>query len=571
MNLTEISFSKVKFQIESFLTQQYAKANILYSSASPFGQILMVLENLNQLSLLYLKNSMNQFDLSDANSLNYKIIRSAAIFAGHIPGRNISSSGTLKLTLKTSADVSTSVPGGRITITNRGGLKNKTNGLNYSVNIGGDARTYKLSNNSQFYIPIIQGKWDFKTFTGTGQENQTYSASLRGNQDIENFNYEVLVDGTYWTVKTSLYDLLPNENSCVVRTGFNGGCDIIFGNGGFGAIPNINSIIKFSYLISEGSIGSIFRRTINDWTFVDPVLDGFGNTLDISKTFDVEIYTDINFGADAENIDFTKNILPIVSNNFVLGLPQQYAYQIKKLGVFSHVNAYDSNGTIFIVVTPNIVLFKNQNANYFTIDIAAFSIDDYESSKIDTYLQSGGNIQLTKRYIITSPVLSYYVMNVFIITYSDSQDDSVFAQIHDVISQYFLYLTRIDVIPKVDLIKVISSITDISSVDVSFICKKNEDYHTSMKQQDQNRRNQYASNMNLKLSLPNPTHNKNATLGLDPVLGDINFDSNELPIIRGGWSDRNGTYYSDNMDDSGLKSVNIIKKGTIDSSHRSKV
>jgi hypothetical protein len=36
---------------------------------------------------------------------------------------------------------------------------------------------------------------------------------------------------------------------------------------------------------------------------------------------------------------FTKNILPIASNNFVLGLPQQYAYEIKKLGVFSHVNA----------------------------------------------------------------------------------------------------------------------------------------------------------------------------------------------------------------------------------------
>ena len=63
-----------------------------------------------------------------------------------------------------------------------------------------------------------------------------------------------------------------------------------------------------------------------------------------------------------------KNILPIASNNFVLGLPQQYAYEIKKLGVFSHVNAYEKTGTIFIVATPNINLFKNQSSDYFTID-----------------------------------------------------------------------------------------------------------------------------------------------------------------------------------------------------------
>ena len=55
MNLTEITFDKVKAEIELFLKQEHSKAGILYSNASPYGQILSVLENLQQLSLLYLK------------------------------------------------------------------------------------------------------------------------------------------------------------------------------------------------------------------------------------------------------------------------------------------------------------------------------------------------------------------------------------------------------------------------------------------------------------------------------------------------------------------------------------
>jgi hypothetical protein len=55
---------------------------------------------------------------------------------------------------------------------------------------------------------------------------------------------------------------------------------------------------------------------------------------------------------------------------------------------------------------------------------------------------------------------------------------------------------------------------------------------------------------------------------LDPILGDILFEPDELPIIRGGWSDRNDIYFSGDIDSNGLKTVNIIKKGTIDSKNK---
>lgn len=566
----EITYQNIKNSVEYYLRSEHNKGNLLFSPASPYGQILSVLENLHQMSFLYLKNSIMQFDIGDPTQNNERVVKNAALLAGHVPGRAISATGTLKFTLKTNIDLDKEVPGGRITFTNKVKIKNNTNGLDYSFNLGVETQTHKITPNYQFYVPIIQGKWSGASRTGTGLPLQTYSVQSQGNSDVENFNIEILVNGEYWSLKKHIYEMLPDEKACVARTGFNGGLDIIFGNGGFGAIPEVSAIISIFHIQSDGSEGNIYRRTRDDWKIIDDVLDGNGDTIDLTKVFTIDIFTDINFGADKEDINFTKSILPISSNNFVLGLPQQYAYEIKKLGVFSHVNAYEKTGTIFIVATPNIKLFKNTDSNYFTIDLRAFSLDDYEKSKIDKYLRTGGNLQLTRKYRVVSPVLSFYVMNVFVITYSDASDDSVNAQILDKISDYFLNLARIDRIPKLDIIRTLSTLTDVHSIDIQFIAKKNEDYHKKAKQEAENKMNQYNTSFQTNISVTDivPDYIPTETKGIDPFMGDILFEPNEIPIIRGGWYDRNGIYYSDDIDGSGLKSVNIIKKGTVDSKNK---
>lgn len=572
LKFVDITFTNIKSSIETYLKTEHNKGNLLFSVASPYGQILSVIENLHQLSFLYLKNTISQLDISDEFQLNERTVKSAAILSGHIPGRSISATGTLKFSVKTSIDLDKEIPGGRITFPNQLLIKNNTNGLDYSFNIGSESQTHNITPNYSFFVPIIQGKWGAVNRTGTGETLQTHLVSpSNGGLEIENFNVRIFVNGEYWPIKKHLYDLLPDEKACVVRTGLIDGIDVVFGNGGFGAIPEVGARIFINFLESDGSIGNIYRRTRDDWKIIGDVIDGNGDTVDMTKVFNIDIFTDINFGADGEDVRFTRSILPIASNNFVLGLPQQYAYEIKKLGVFSHVNAYEKTGTIFIVATPNIKLFKSPDSNYFTVDIRAFELDNYEKSKIDKYLRTGGNLQLTKKYRITTPTLSYYIINVYVITYSDSTDDSVNAQILERISEYFLNLSRIDRIPKLDIIKVLSSIKDVHSIDLQFICKKNEDYHYKAKLDAENRLNQYNTNFQANISTSNilPDYVPTETKGLDPFMGDILFEPSEIPIIRGGWYDRNGMYYSDDMTGPGLKSVNIIKKGTVDSKNKS--
>jgi hypothetical protein len=569
VKFSSISFSGIKAEIERFLQSEHNKAGILFSSSSPYGQILSVIENLHQMSILYLKNAISSFDLSGPNSINPRVIRNYALLAGHEPGRSISATGTLKLTLKTTSDIDTDIPGGRITLANRTTLRNNTNSLNYSINMGTESVTHRVTPNYSFFLPIIQGSWSVQTFTGDGSELQTFSIDNLSSGDIENFNFEVSVNGEIWVNKKHIWEMMPDEKAAVVRTGFNGGIDIVFGNGGFGQIPELGSFIQINYLLSDGARGNIFRRTRDDFKFIGEVIDGNGDTIDVSNVFNIDIFTDINFGADGESILFTKNIIPVSSNNFILATPQQYAYHIKRLGVFSHVNAYESSGTVFIVATPNIRLFKNQNADYFTIDIRAFELDRYEKSKIDKYLRTGGTIQLTKKYKIDSPKLSYYIMNIFVIAYSDATDESVDAQILDKISEYFLDLRRIDRIPKLDIIRQLSSINDIHSIDVQFVSKKNEDYHRENIKIIQNKIINYDTSYNNDISIKkSTTYDESKVLGLDPVLGDIIFEPDELPIIRGGWYNRQEEFYSSDITGNQMKTVNIIKKGKVDSKNK---
>jgi hypothetical protein len=201
-------------------------------------------------------------------------------------------------------------------------------------------------------------------------------------------------------------------------------------------------------------------------------------------------------------------------------------------------------------------------------------------------LKTNGNIQLTRSYRIDAPILSYYIMNVFIIRYSDSNDDAVQSEVINAVSDYFLNFSRIDRIPKSDLVKVIAALNSIHSVDVQFISRKNEDYHRQEIQRQKSSRSassNFETNIAIKtrpVIIPNSEiepvnqdvdYSSNTLLGLDPVLGDIVFEPKELPIIRGGWYDRNGIYFSDDLNGSGLKSINIIRKGVVDSSLRNNV
>lgn len=563
MAFKEISYQKVKDEINFFLRDTYSKADIIFSPAEPYGQVVDVVEGLYATVMQYAKNVVDQFDVNGKAKRNKKMIRTLAKLGGYDPTRAISATGVLKFQLKPGIVIAEEIRGSQITIFDKTQLKNKTNNLYYVLDLGTDSMIFQLENGRNFFVNLIQGKYEKQVFTGSGLINQSYIVNVPGQAEVENFNYTLKVNGESWSIRRHIWDMLPEEKAVVVDTGFSGGAEIIFGNGAYGASPAIGSIIEFEYLLTDGSLGNINRETFNDFSFIDDVLDASGETVDMENIFDISNQNDINFGADGDSIEFMSNILPIVSTNFVLGQPQQFAFQIKKLGVFSKVSAYTMPGaseddTIYVYAVPDVRLFRDGSTNYFNIDEDAFYLDDVEKEKLYEYLKGPGTILVTKNVKIVDPVIKRYVMNIFVQLYDSVKEETLKIEIQNKVSDYFLSNVRFDRIPASDLISMIQEIEEVDSVEVVFLSEDNETYHL--------RYNIFQKNVNTNRIdvgkyMPLDNYNPNTVIGIDSTLGDIIFKENEYPVIRGGWIDRFGIEYEENLSASGPGPINIFVKG----------
>jgi len=598
----ELNYGNLTTQVNNWLSTVYNRSDIQFNATSPYGQILSVSKELFTHNILYLKNIVDQLNIELVT--DERILRYIARISGHNPMRAVSASGVLKFKLKGGINIfdelDTSDP--RIVIPNKTKLKNNTNSLNYVVNLGNvNQQKYTLLPGSVFYLNILQGKFETQTFTADGENNQSYTVITSNNTNIDNFNYRIFYNGQQIKVVDHYWDMLPNEMACVTRTGFNGGMEIYFGNVDYGFVPSSGSIITVDYLITNGTAGEILNPVINDWKFEDDVKSDSGENVDLSELFDITVEVDINFASNGETPEVTKAIVPRVSRNFVLATPDQFKFHLLKLNMFSQVDAYNKLGDndfsstvtnqslqnqinilkksinqgknktdllnmvnsveksskelyyntndniIFLFLVPKITKYLNSTTNYFNLPFDVFYLDDYEKQKTMNYLKSQGIISITTEIRIVQPVISRYICNVNVTRYEDSTEDNIKQQILDELSDYFINNERPDRVVKSDIIKTLkNNIKGLDSVDVFFICKKNEDYHKK------------GSELGLKADALNKnTYDPNSVLGIDPILGDIIVEKNEYPLIRGGWQDRDGIYFGESPNYKGLTSINI--------------
>jgi hypothetical protein len=539
----DLKFQQLTTQVNNYLSDVYSRSSEIFSNASPFGQIISFLKNIYQFNILYQKNIVKNIMIDEADS--QKSVRNLARIGGHNPTRSISATGILLLKLKPNIDITSDIGGGQIKVSDKIKIKNKTNGLIYTIRTVKSEDVYQVSQTADIYLNLIQGTYESQSYTGTGEINQSFSINIPVSNTIDNFEISVTYNNQSVTIRNSMYDMFANEIACFTRTGMNGGVDIFFGNSAFGFVPAVGTLITVTYLLTDGTNGIILSPQINDFQFLDDIVDMNGQQVNIDNTFDVSIQNTIDFASDGETTSFTKAIMPYISRNFVLATPNQYIFTLKRLNMFSQINVYTSlsdtnfenDNKIFLFLVPNISNFFNGNVNYFNLPTSAFFLSTDNQTKVITYLRKMGNITVNTVLEIIQPTISLYVMNIYVQTFNGYSDDTIKNNIITQISSYLGNLQRTDRIPKSDIISVVESITGVDSVNVSFISKKNEDYQ--------------------KLN-PGST----AIFGLDPILGDIIVNTNELFIIRGGWSDSNYTYYNEILNGDSLGPINIIFIGT---------
>lgn len=619
MKLTEITYKKLYQQIIFNLKKAYKKADSSFTLASPFGQILSVMTGLFQQNVLTVQSVQRSFDMNDPLNNSDHMARALAKIGQYNPARGKAAAGSLKLRLKAGIDVNEEIKGAKIIFTNKQKLKNQKNNLDYILDLNTEDLTFSVSNQVPIILNIIQGNWKYVTYTGTGEKNQSYVVPVQAGKEIDNYRFKLYVNSELWTPKKHKHDMLQNENAYVPYTSFSGGVDILFGNGDEGKIPPIGSEIIFEFLVTEGQEGNLVDSQLNEFKFIDLPKSFYGDDVDTEQFFDIDINTNITFGTDGDSTEYLKSIMPYVSSNFVLAGPDQYKFFLKRLGLFSLIDVFTSkrnnpnlindiyklaktntdllnrinnndntntlkqlvqqnlreitllrksllteggDNLVNVFLIPDIRVFygKDKDTNYFNINTNYFILDADAKQRILSYLSSEGLQIITNEVKILDPTMRKYVINITTRIYDDAIEDNIINEMTSKISDYFISQMRRDRIPPSDLIRILDGIDGVDSVTCEFISEQNENYHKEFlikAEQFKNRNKRSPQDTEIIMS-DGKRYNRETSLGLDILLGDIIIEKNELPIIRGGFHDRYNNFYNIQPGQGAYSSVNIL-------------
>ena len=570
----------LKSQVENYLIKEYAKRDQNFTETSPYGQILQVLEEMNKLQYFYLEDALNERNTETA--FKQKSIRGLARLTGHNPSRGISAKGELSLKIKPGA--SNLISGNNIEISNLTKLKCQNNSLNYLIKLDSDKVLIPKTSQDFTYFTIIQGDTAQESFQGDGTPLQSFTIDSR-TEVIEDNNVKVFVNSEEYKNFESLYDMNKGDKGVIIKTGINGQVDIYFGNEDYGTIPDVGKEIKVEYIKTAGQAGNLgISENQIVFEFDDEVTLGDGQVVDLNEIFDIRITKKITLGSNGESTDLTKFLLNKNSRALVLANPDNYVHFLRRYNQFSFIYAFntfgddylDDDNVVYVFLMPDITKKVSSNSDYFSTNIENFYIDEQTKQAVYNAVNTSGSQFISAEMKIIDPVIKRYAINVYLRVFDDIvSEETLEAEIIDKIGEYFLNLERRDKIPRSDLIKIIEEVEGVDSVNVNFVSADNEEairngfYYKEVSYNNKQTsdvlldqlKNNTQNTLNINLST-DVTKNEKIILssGTDPMLGidsfgDIIIGDKELPIMRGGFVDRNGVEYKDGIDPLNLSAV----------------
>jgi hypothetical protein len=526
-----------------FLQDKFKQSRSVFTAASPFGQLLIVVENLSQLIFYYIEDAVTELNINEASRVSS--IYSLASLAGHNPSRAIGATGQIRLIRNPNINP----PASKVILNNLFRVRCENNGLLYCIElVQEDVRLALTGAETTVIFNIRQGQIESQTFTAKGQAFESYQLGAPNNYYIDNFLVNVYVNGEQWTKYESLLDIPRNAKGFIAKTGITNGLDLYFGNGSFGKVPTVGATIVVEYLTTDGSAGNVKTDDPKQvlFSFLDTGFSPIGEEITMADYFTIITVSPPNFGVDPEDPILTRLIAPRASKNFALVNLDNYEILLQKLQMFSTIKVFldqDASGNILdsrminLFLVPDVSQMFNNGTDYFNLATSSFKLTAFQKNELLKYIEKSGTKMISSDLKIVDPKITRYVLNISIIAFDDITTDIIKSDIADAVGNYFIRLKRQDRVPKSDLIRVIEELNGVDSVNVNLIGEANE---------------------NALITNPSST----TLVGLDEF-NDIVIGLDEFPVIRGGWKDSQGNQYSEGLSDTSLGALNIQIKAQI--------
>mgnify|MGYP000610008125 CR=1 FL=1 len=568
-NLKFLSTSKIRASelisdTKTYIGRLYGRLGDMFTTASPFSQILEVISEISELLFFYIEDATVEQNILTAQ--HPESIYGLARLTGHDAFRGASAIGEIAIRLNTSSK--NDIAGDALIIPANTVIKSNSNGIPYTLRTNSDLFRIEKSNANYVYIPVIQGVLESQTVTGTGLELQSFNIITK---QTDNDNVTVSVNGEKWEKFDSIYDMKANSKGYLIKTGLSNGLDIYFGNESFGMIPPAGSTIKIEYFISRGSVGNLNHSKDLTFKFQTEGFDSMGNSHNLNDVLELKCTVAPIMGADPEDLAMTKLIAPLASKSFVLATPDHYEYFLSRYGMFSYLDAYnstddgylDDDNVIYLFMLPDTKKKLTKNQDYFSLPVDEFFFSQDEKNAIYGVLEKSGQQMVTTEVQIVDPVVKKFRIDVKVRYFENYSKADLFNLIRSKISEYLMNITRRDRLPKSDLIAVLEAIEGIDSVNIRFVSQKEEEarangYYTvetitvtpstptleTIGNGQQKyvffKRTVNTNTVNIAPNDPLPE----SVIGLDSF-GDIILSKNEVALFRGGWNDRDGSVVAD--------------------------
>lgn len=565
LSTSRIRVNEMIADSKSYMTRVYQKTGELFTSASPFAQILQVLKQLTGLIFFYIEDSTVEQNILTAQQP--ESVYGLSRLAGHDAFRGASATGEIKLRLNTSG--ANAIAGDALNIPANCIIKSNDNTLNYILRTNNDQFRIDKSNSEYVFIPVIQGEIESQTVTSTGEAFQSFNIITKANTD--HHHVKVSVNSVPWTKFDSLYDMKKDTEGFLVKTGISGGLDIYFGNDSFGQVPATGASISIEYIKTEGSKGNLIGSKDLTFKFESEGTDSLGNLYNLNELLEASFTVTPRLGADPESMELTKLIAPLQSNSFVLARPENYEHFLSRYGMFSYLDAYnttedgyiDDDNVIYLFMLPDTKRKLTKDRDYFSLAVDEFTFSQVEKDSILELIENSNQQMVTTEVKIVEPSMQYFRMDIKVRYFEGFHKETLSTQIRTKVSDYLMAITRRDRLPKSDIVALLEGIEGIDSVNVRFTSKAEEDARrlgfytvetvtvtpsTPVLEDIGNGKQKYVF-FKRNVRKTQVSFDKGDALPEDVInldsFGDIILGKEEIALFRGGWADRDNVLVKD--------------------------
>lgn len=533
-SLIQLHFNNFYDGVRKSLGSMLSQYKENFGSNTIFGQLINVLGSVTQNILTYIEDSTTEQNKYTAQ--RKRSIYNLASISGYDPSMGKATSAVVALTWKPNNSGTSSV-----VIPNKTKLLSSQTGMAYNIILPQESIVCSISaDNSVKYLTVVEGTFETQSFVSTG--GQLYSKNIKFSGDADIDYTEVWVNNEKWERCDSLYDMDPEANQYLIRTGLKTGFDLIFGNGQHGRALRDGDVVKVSYLIHSGELGNIPNDSEAIFTFYETLKDTTGQEVNGNQIFSIELQSreSINSGVFPDSVEFVRNMIGMNSRALVLADAKNYKKIFSKFSFIGYNRVWTEEGSMVVnsLIMRNYKAIMQKGSDYFGLSDEDFVLNKDQKRSIYNAIAASGEQLAGVVFNIFDPEIVKYAAYIYVKLKDGDWDRAhIEDQIRDLVGQFFADIQSDIFVPKSDLIHLIkSNIEAIDSVDVYFLSQKNEEamhnhYYTEKTY------NYNPATGNYKIDSKNVWlyNDEDPNLGLD-AHGNIWLDNNDqFPVLMGGW------------------------------------